>query len=144
MVVRIVKKVDSKEVVKPKLPPLTLRQAKVVSLVGGDGGKTKADILRKAGYSKKVIDNPNRVFDSPVVSSSVEKVLEELRAHRDEVLERMREIYGKAGYSSLSITLANLNKDIELLSGRPTERTAYELSDEEKDRLRKLAKINKK
>lgn len=128
-----------KKVVK-KAP--TLRQEAVIAMVG-NGRSSKAEILRKAGYSPSVVDHPDKVFDSPVVANEVEKVLLELRAHRDEVLERMRRIYRKAGYTSLSITLANMNKDIELLSGKPTSREEYVLPAEEQEKLDKLLEMNK-
>ena len=125
-----------------KKKPLTLRQEAVVALVGR-GRKTKAAILREAGYSPAVVDVPGKVFDSPGVKEKIDDIVDRLKQERDEVLKRMVATRQKAGYAVLSMTLGTLNRDIELLSGRPTDRQAYELPPEEEDRLRKLLEKNK-
>lgn len=122
--------------------PLTLQQEIVVGEVG-KGRKTKAEILRIAKYAPSVVDHPERVFGSPAVQAAVAPILDRLQRHRDRVLARMEKLVGKAGYTSLSITLSHMNKDIELLAGRPTDRTEYTLPDEEKERLDRLLKMNR-
>lgn len=133
----------TKKVTVIKRKSLTLMQQAVVAQVG-KGLKNKGEILRNAGYSVSVSKKPEKVFSNPTVIKAVEPILARLERHRDKVLARMEKIYGKAGYTSLSITLAHMNKDIELLSGRPTSRETYQLPDEEQARLRKLLAMNSK
>lgn len=122
--------------------PLTLRQEAVVAQVG-KGLKNKGEILKNAGYSDSVSKKPSKVFDSPAVKQEMDTILSRLEAERDEVLERMKITRKKAGYAVLSMTLGTLNRDIELLSGRPTDRRQYELPEDEKEQLRKLLNKNK-
>lgn len=133
-------KIQVVKVVK-KVPKLTLRQERVVAEVG-KGGKSKAEILRKAGYSAAVVDNPGRVFDQPDVQLAIAPIVDRLTRHRDAVLERMEKLVGKAGYTSLSITLSHINKDIELLAGRPTSREEYVLDEDEQKEIDRLLKLN--
>jgi hypothetical protein len=72
----------------------------------------------------------------------VNDILVELKAHRMEVLKRMRATYDKAGYGVLVMSLGILNKDIELLDGRPTDRSGHQLTDEQRARLDKLFRMN--
>lgn len=128
-----------KKAEKPKKKPLSLRDQKVVALVA-TGGKSKATILKKAGYSAKTARTPSKVFDKAEVKEAIEPILDRLIKHRDKVLKRMEEIVNTAGYTPLSITLSNLNKDIELLAGRPTEIQRQELDPERKAQIDELFK----
>lgn len=147
MVVRIIKKgnVTSKEVVKAKLPPLTLRQSEAVKIAKSGKHKSKANILRKAGFSEAIARNPHLVFNSKNVKEHLNPTISKMEQIREKSLDALiGKPLQKEGAFNLTMIASTMTKDIELLSGRPTERTAYTLSDDEKDRLRKLAKINKK
>lgn len=66
----------------------TLRQQKVVEMVAT--GRSKAQILRDAGYSEAVVRHPQRVFRSPVVVI----LLREMRRDPErEVLEKAAEAH---------------------------------------------------
>ena len=136
MTIRIIKKSNIQN---PK--PLTLRQEKVVAMVG-NGGKSKASILRQAGYSVAIINNPRRVFDSPEVKQAVDYVVRQLQYHRNSALERMEQTIDKASYGTLVRALHILTKSIDLLESRPTVIDHYELSDEKKARLDKMLRLN--
>ena len=107
------------------------------------GAGSKAEILKKAGYGKSTQRKPARVFDKPEIQEAIAPIIDRLVRHRDRALERMEALVGKAGYTSLSITVANMNKDIELLSGRPTAREEYVLPPEEQAKIDKLLELNK-
>ena len=144
MGIRIIKKAKANEVVKPKLPPLTLRQARVVAEVG-KGMTNKGAILRKAGFSKTVSRNPKKVFNKPAVIHAVNSIVSQMEANRNRIINALtKKDFTKQSPFNLTMMMNMHTKDIELLSGRPTERTAYELPEEEKEKLRKLAKLNKK
>lgn len=124
---------------KKKITPREKRAVANFAILG-----KKGEALRRAGFPESVARNPQQVFDKPEVDDEVKTILEELEDERKEVLARMKITRQKAGYAVLSMTLGALNRDIELLSGRPTDRRAYELPEEEKTRLRKLFEKNKK
>ena len=123
---------------KKKLNPREKRAVANFAILG-----KKGEALRRAGYPESVARNPQQVFDKEHVDEEVKTILQELEDERKEVLARMKITRQKAGYAVLSMTLGTLNRDIELLSGRPTDRQAYELPPEEEDRLRKLLEKNK-
>lgn len=156
MVVRIIRRADGSkpeaekapvvkhvEVIRKAKRPLSLREQRVVAEVG-KGRKSKAEILRNSGFGKATVDHPNRVFDRPEIVEAIEPILERLKKERDEVLKQMAIKRHTAGYGILSMTLGTLNKDIELLAGRPTTREEYVLPEEEKAHLAELLAMNKK
>jgi len=131
-------RVKGKIVIKKKASPREKRAVAEFAKVG-----KKAPALRRAGYPESMARNPGKVFDKPEVQAEVETVLSKLEAERDAILADMVGKRHKANYGTLAMTLGIINKDIELLSGRPTDRQAYELPEEEKARLRKLLQRNK-
>lgn len=64
----------------------TLRQQRAVEMVAT--GRSKAQILRDAGYSEAIVRHPQRVFSSPVV---VVLLRESMRDPEREVLEEAAE-----------------------------------------------------
>jgi hypothetical protein len=123
--------------------PLTLRQEKVIAMVG-NGGESKGDILRKAGYSEAVVRNPKRVFDSPAVKSAINPIVHKMREIRDKILDHLDDDtkLKKQSPYNLVIMSSILTKDSEMLDGKPTSREEYELPESEKLRLRRLLKLN--
>ena len=55
-----------------KIKPLSYRQKQAVEFWVIDGRKSKARALRKAGYSKAICNQPNKVFSSPAVKRELE------------------------------------------------------------------------
>lgn len=150
MVIKIIKKGNTETTPQPKAtitPKVVKKGISIRTQVAIDGvvkgGKSKARALRDAGFSESIAKNPDRVFERPEVQEAIEPILARLIRHRDKVLERMELLVGTAGYTSLSITMANMNKDIELLSGRPTAREEHVLPEEEQAQLNALLEMNK-
>ena len=74
--------------IKVSTPRATLKQKKALELtLVANGGKSKAEILRDAGYSPAVVKNPERVFGSDYFRA----VLHELVDDRA-LIERVNEI----------------------------------------------------
>lgn len=141
-----VKILNKKENTRPKIKVLkkrepSLRAQKAVNILVEKGG-TKGGALIEAGFSPNTAKTPEKVFGQPAVVELVDDVLLELKAHRTEVLKRMRETFGKASYGTLMVSLGILNKDIELLDGRPTQIQGHTLTNEQRERLEKLFKQN--
>lgn len=124
-----------------KKRPLTLREESVVAQVG-KGMKNKGEILLNAGYAKSVAKNPKKVFDKVPVQEAIDPIIQKMKDERDAVIAQMKKTRHKAGYAVLSMSLGQLNRDIELLSGKPTSREEYTLPEEEQAKLRKLLKLN--
>lgn len=140
MEIKILKKAN-KPIESKVIKPATLRQQKVIDLtkqamiVGGKGGKSKAEILRKADYGKKAIDNPKRVFDTAVVKKEVESILQALEKERDAIIKEMKKKRHRAAYKDLGNVLDKVLGKIELLSGKPTDREETTIDPETKKML---------
>lgn len=131
--VKIIKKANPKH--------FTLRQEKVVAMVG-NGGKSKASILREAGYSSAVVNNPKKVFNSLKVQEAIDPIISSMKDQQTKALKRMEETVSKASYGNAVLAVSILTKSIESLEDRPISFEKHELSDEEKARLDKLFKMN--
>lgn len=86
--------------------------------------RSKGNILRSAGYPESIALHPDRVFDSPTVSGPISSVISEMQKKRDMALAAITpEKVAKASGMANAMTVDILTKNIELLSGRPTEIT---------------------
>ncbi len=152
MIPKVIKKAEVKptnEVVVLKPPKnlseirkasISLRTKRAINLVVKGG--TKADALRKAGFSKSVVKSPGKVFDRPAVKNLIDPVIKALEKERDEIIKGMGKKRSSANYATLSMALRNVNHDLQLLSGKATERVDIPISEEEKERLLKLVTKN--
>ncbi|MFZ2072655.1 MAG: hypothetical protein WA101_00305 [Minisyncoccia bacterium] len=141
MGIRIIKKANI------GIKPLTIKQQKVVSLVSGNVGKigSKADVLRQAGYSPSVANNPDHVFNSLSLKSALEATIIKMQTISNKALIALEnKPFEKESVYNLAMISSTMIKNLELLEGRPTDRTVYELSNEEKARLDKLLVMNSK
>lgn len=132
----------SVKIIRKAIKPPTLRAQRAVSFLLAS--PSKAEALRKAGYSPKTARVPSDVFDQPSVKPLLDKVVKRLEHEREKVFEHMEATRNKANYGTLAMTLSALNRDIELLSHRPTNREEYQLPQEEQDRLRAILEKNKR
>ena len=130
------------KIIKKAIKPPSLRAQKAVSLLLAS--PSKAEALRRAGYSSKTARVPGDVFNQPSVRPLIKGVIMQLEDERREVLERMKVVRIKASYGVLVSALGVLNRDIELLDNKPIPREDYELPEEEKRHLDKLLEMNKK
>lgn len=142
MEIRIVKKAN----IKP-LKPLTIRQQKVVSLVSGNVGKigSKAEVLRQAGYSPSVADNPDHVFNSLPVKQALENTIKTMWAISQKALKALEnKPFDEESAYNLAMISSTITRNLELLESRPKDPEKYELSEEEKARITRLVKMNSK
>lgn len=85
--------------------------------------KTKGEILREVGYKESVSTAPSIVYDSKGVREGLDPIIGKMIKHRDRIVELMVEKVDEAKYAELTTALDKVTKNIELLSGNPTERT---------------------
>lgn len=140
---KVIKKIPAHLLLKKKkfLKEPTLKQRAVIAMLG-NGGKTKSKIMRKAGYSESMVKNPKKVFDAPPIKDAVDKVITDLEEERRQIIESLKNKRHKAGYRDLIDGLDKVTKNIELLSGRPTDRSGYVLSPDEEKEFDDLLKRN--
>lgn len=124
--------------------PLTIKQKRVVAMVG-KGRTSKAKILREAGYAPSVVDHPERVFGNPDVASAISTTIARMEGVRNKIIKALEgKKMSKVGPLQLAMMMNMHTKDIQLLSGQPTDRTQYELPPDKKLRLQKLLEKNRK
>lgn len=136
---KIIKKAKKGKEIAP-----SLRLQEVGRLVAKGSISSKAKILSAAGYSRAVQRVPSKVFDQPYIRRKVDAVVLDMEKERDAIIELMKKKRNKANYAVLSITLKNMNHDIELLEGRPTERDDGGLDPKEKADLQALLARHRK
>lgn len=116
---------------------LNFRQQKLLDKIyeylgSGKPIESKAELLRLVGYKESVALNPRNVFDNPNIANGVATVIKQLEEKRQLFIDAItvdKANKGSALSSSMSIDI--LTKNIELLSGRPTERSEEIQTDEQ-------------
>lgn len=122
-----------KKVVSP-----TLRQQQAARIISENIGKpiNKGEVLRQAGFAESTANTPGLVFDRPSFQAALDPVIRDLMTIRENVIDALKEMdMTKESVTSLNFLLKNLNHDIELLTGRPTDRLNHTLDPEEKAHL---------
>lgn len=141
--IKIIKKAEIKVI---KRKP-TFKQSRVISIVRENAGKlgSKAEVLRQAGYGPDAVNNPKRVFGSPVVREELDPIVKKMREIRSKALDALDEKdFSKESAFNLTMISGMLTKDSELLDGKPTSRDGYQISESEKEHIRKLLRKNRK
>lgn len=100
-------------------------------------------IMEKHGYSPSTAKNPKQVTEQQSYKEEIDPFLQKLIEERDAIIEAMPGKRGRANYMVLSIALQGIVKNVELLSGKPTERNDS-LSDEDRAALDAILRKNKK
>ena len=133
---------------KPKKP--TLRQQRALTeLVANGGNKTAA--IRAAGYSEAMVQTPSKVFGSEALQPAINKIIENYTSARDMAvqilvsdmkvgIQNRRKL--KANSFAVAAIAKMLTHDIELLSGRATERD-FRLNDEERKAVESAFNLTK-
>lgn len=114
-----------------------------IKIVGKGLKLNKGDVIRKHGYKESIAINPKKVFDTKSCQEVVSPVVNRLESLRDRVIKSLDEKdFDKEKTNELNNLLKNLNHDIELLSGRATDRTQIDI-DDVKDKIKNLSEANK-
>lgn len=102
----------------------TDKQRKLVKLIAENVGlekpKTLMQMMLEAGYAEETARQQSGILAG--IREELDPIVTELEAHRTEVLKRMRKEYSKARYRDLSDSLDKLTKQVQLLSGKATDR----------------------
>lgn len=106
----------------------------VMENIGKGKGRPLGEILEKVGYKKATSLNPKYVTGSKGFKEETFDFMKALEAERNRILKAManRDIEktgkGSVAFHELSLALDRITKNLELLSGRPTERVKTEFS----------------
>ncbi len=119
-----------------KRPPLiTPQQKRAVELFKQNmltsGTKSFQDILLEAGYSEETARQQSNVMAG--IKPHLADFIEEMKEHRDVVMERMKGQVQSADYASLVRAVDVLTRNIQLLGGKPTSNVL--LTDERRAEL---------
>ena len=103
----------------------TEKQRKLLKLVSENIGlekpKTMLEMMLEAGYAEETARQQSGILAG--IREDLDPIVAELEAHRLEVMQRMRKEFSKARYRDLSDALDKLTKNIQLLSGKATDRS---------------------
>lgn len=112
----------------------------VIRIVENSGNVSKS--MREVGYSEKTAKNPIHLTGSKGFKEVAFDYLKELELQKKMTIKRLKEEMPEAKFGELSSHLDRVTKNIELLSGRETERVGGLISDSQEKRL--LERLNKK
>ncbi|MCR4307134.1 MAG: hypothetical protein NUV80_01080 [Candidatus Berkelbacteria bacterium] len=123
---------------KKKSKTLTTRQQKLIKLVSENignpnGTKTMYEMMLEAGFKESTAKQQSGILGG--VKQELQSIVQKLVDHREKVVERMQKTLPKAQYHNLVESLDKLTKNIQLLSGKPTDRTDLTLTDEQRRRI---------
>lgn len=110
---------------KKNQPTDTEKQKKLLKLISeniGISGSTKSmyQMMLEAGYSESTAKQQSGILAG--IQDKLDPIVQAMIDHREKVLEQMKEKLPKAQYHNLIEALDKLTKNIQLLSGKATER----------------------
>lgn len=138
----------NKEILKDKQRRETLRKKRLLSLTSvnlgniGSGKKVKSmyEMMLEAGYSETSARQQTNVLAG--LQDETVDVVDKLELLRQQAIEGINNNIHDADYKDMIVALDKLTKNIQLLSGKPTERHKHELADNEKKDLDNIFKEN--
>jgi len=101
-------------------------------------------IMKDKGYSESTSKHPDKVRRTQSYKKKMKPFVKRMETERDAALAAMKGKRGKANYSDLTRGVDTLTKNIELVSGRPTERVEKELPPKQAEKLDQLLEKNQK
>jgi hypothetical protein len=102
---------------------------KVVESLGKSKKVNMGKILREVGYSDNTSDNPQEVTGTKSYQSVVMPFLEKLEAERNRILmEISTKDLDNERHTDLVRSLDTLTKNVQLLSGKETERAGVNIN----------------
>lgn len=102
---------------------------KVLEALGNGEKVVMGKILREVGYSDNTADSPREVTKSKSYQSTIAPFVEKLEKERDRILlEISVKDLDKEKHSDLVRSLDTITKNVQLLSGKETERTGVQIN----------------
>jgi hypothetical protein len=97
-------------------------------------------ILREVGYSDNTADNPRAVMDTESYRAVTEPVVKRLEGIRNKLIASLeaKDLTEEKAKDSVDM-MAKITHDIQLLSGKATEKTTHSFTDLTNEELEQLA-----
>lgn len=97
--------------------------------------KSKGQILLESGYSRETSENPSTIYESKGVKQGLKPIIDKWKEERDRLSTAMSERdLNEVEYKKLADVIDILTKNIQLLSGKETERKILVLPSEAIDK----------
>ena len=113
----------------------SIKQKKAVKAIIENHGNVSKGML-EAGYTPATAKNPKNLTSSIGFKEEIAPVLLALKKERDAAIKAMVGKRGRAKYRDLTDAIDKLTKNMQLLSGKPTDINNYnEFSDEQIDAI---------
>lgn len=111
---------------------LTPKAEKLLSLIVKDATvpnktKTKAELMREAGYSEKSLHNPQLIMNTPKFLANLAKALEGMQEIRNLALVSAKRKIAKAPLNHLVDAVDKMQRNINLLTGQATDHKAINI-----------------
>lgn len=119
----------------------TIKQKKLIRLISENFGKkgstkTMYEMMLEAGYSETTAKQQSRILSTIKEKPEMRGIVADLEfVHSNAITALKRKDFNKVDAGTIVRILKDLNHDIELLSGRATERDDGETSLSHEDRL---------
>lgn len=108
----------------------TPKQERLIQLLienyGNPTPRSLGELIVSAGYSPESAKNPSLIIKSDAVQEGLDEVVKELEKNRNEALGLLPKQAKKAKYRDLVEGVDKLTKNIQLLSGKETEKSKVE------------------
>ena len=115
--------------------PQTIRQQKVIKEITDNVRykkyNNKGDLLKNCNYSDNISKQPSRVLNSKGVKEGLKPLIEQLEVERQRAIDNLKGKISDAKYRDLNDGIDKLTKNIQLLSGKPTDRQDNILNDDQ-------------
>ncbi len=108
------------------LPPPTPRQQKLIQIIHENTStrgmtKSKGEMLREAGYGKRIACNPSVILDSPVIQAGIEGLTKQMENKARLALKHITESkFRAASAESNARVVKTLFEVVVALNGKPT------------------------
>lgn len=96
-----------------------------------------SQIMREVGYSKSSV-RAQIVKESDAYKKAISPIVAKMKARRDRAVELLEQKEEKAKYPDLIKGIDTLTRNVELLSGRDTDRTGLHVDEDSAERLSNL------
>ena len=127
----------------------TEKKKKLIKLISENIGKkrplTMKAMMLEAGYAKSTAEQQSLILLGVKADPEMIDVVARMIAIRDRALKALeeRKLDKKTEITDLRLLISDFNKNIELLSGRPTGREVYELDEKDRKLLDRILYDNK-
>lgn len=102
---------------------------KVVETLGTGKAPVLGKVLREVGYSDNTADNPKAVTSTKTYQNEIKSFVDQLEEERQRILTELKiKDLDKVQYDRLVSSMDTMTKNIQLLTGKETERAGVTIN----------------